>query len=65
MYNKDYSNQQGSHSHSKEKSKALQTSKSFTNKQKLYKQERKQGNQTSSSTNAKETSLDRKHRKGL
>ena len=51
----NYYTQQGSHSNMKEKSKALQTSKC----------ERIQHHQTSSSTNAKGPSLDRKHRKGL
>ena len=45
---------QGSHSNMKEKSKALQISKS----------QRIQQHQTSSSTNAKGSSLDRKHGKG-
>ena len=54
-YNQDYSTQQGSHSYMKEKSKALQTSKSQENSV--------PPNQ--SSTNAKGSSLDRKHRKGL
>ena len=54
-YSPDYCTQQGSHSNMKEKSKALQTSKA----------ERIWHHQTSTSTNAKGTSLDRKHRKGL
>ena len=53
-YNQDYSNQQGSHSDMKKKWKALQT-----------KAERIQHHPTSSSTNAKGSSLNRKHRKGL
>ena len=52
-YNPNYYNQQGSHSNMKEKSKALQTNKSGEN------------HQTSSSTNAKGSSLDRKYRKCL
>ena len=51
-YNQDYSTQQGSHSDSKEKPKALQA-----------KAERIQHHQTSSPTNAKGYSLDRKHKK--
>ena len=46
---------QGSHSNMKEKSKDLQTSKSSENS----------AHQTSSPTNAKGSSLDRKHRKGV
>ena len=51
--NLDYCTQQGSHSDMKENSKALQRAKA----------ERIQHHQTSSSTNAKGSSLDRKHRK--
>ena len=51
----DYCTQQGSHSNMKEKSKALQQAKA----------KRIQHHQTSSSTNAKGSSLDRKHRKSL
>ena len=54
-YSPDYCTQQGSHSNMKEKSKALQTSKSWENS----------APPTSSSTNAKGSSLDKKHRKGL
>ena len=54
-YSPDYCTQQGSHSNMKEKSKALQISKA----------ERIQHHQTSSPTNAKGSSLDRKRRKGL
>ena len=55
-YNPDYYSQQGSHSNMKEKN------------QKLYRQakaERIHHHQTSPSTNAKGSSLERKHRKGL
>ena len=54
-YNLDYCTQQGSHSNMKEKSKALQTRKA----------ERIQHHQTSSPTNAKGSSVDRKHKKGV
>ena len=52
-YNPDYCTQQGSHSDMKENPKALQTSKNCENS----------APPTSSSTNAKGSSLDRKHRK--
>ena len=52
-YNQDYSTQQGSHSDSMEKSKALQTKKA----------KRIQHHQTSSTTNAKGTSLSGKQKK--
>ena len=52
-YNQDYSTQQGSHSYSKEKSKAFRQGKA----------KRIQHHQTSSLTNAKGSYLDRKHRK--
>ena len=54
-YNQDYYTQQGFHSNMKKKSKTLQRSKS----------DRILHHQTSSSTNAKGSSLDRKHRKGV
>ena len=54
-HNPDYRTQQGSHSNMKEKLKALQTTKA----------QRIQCHQTGSPTNAKGSSLDRKHRKGL
>ena len=53
IYNQDYSTQQGSHSDSKEKIKPLQTNKV----------KRIQHHQTSFTTNAKGTSLGRKHKK--
>ena len=52
-YNQDYYTQQGYHSDSKKKLKALQTSKS----------KRIQHHQTSSTTNAKGASLGRKHKR--
>ena len=54
-YSPDYCTQQGSHPNMKEKSKALQTRKA----------ERIQHHQTSSPTNAKGSSVDRKHKKGV
>ena len=53
-YSPDHCTQQGSHSNTKEKSKALQKEKA----------ERIQHHQTSSPTNSKRYSLDRKHKKG-
>ena len=54
-YSPDYCTQEGSHSNMKEKSKALQTSTSWENSH----------HQTSSPTNAKGSSLDRKHKKQI
>ena len=54
-YSPDYCTQQGSHSNMKEKSKAYRQAKA----------ERIQHHQTSSPTNTKGYSLDRKHKKGV